>query len=142
MANTISDLWPARAGLAWPGLSLAGAAASSWLGARRRSSEGDASGGGWRWGLAFAVLIAYFTATLTILHPLNGRQQNAFISLFWTFLYTVLGVWLGWRLFTIGIVASALIVAGYFLLTAHFPLYMGVVAGGALIAGGLWLRRA
>jgi hypothetical protein len=154
LANTVTDLWPVRAALAWPCLSLAGAAASFWLGARRRGRDAVANAAGtgalaagvaadgWRWGLSFAAIIAFQIATMVIVQPQNGRQQNAFISLFWTFLYTVLGVWLGWRLFAIGFAASVLIVAGYFLLAAHFFLYMGVVAGGALIAGGLLLRRA
>jgi hypothetical protein len=61
--------------------------------------------------------------------------------MFWTFLYLAVGAWVGWRLFTIGLVATVLIVVGFYAIHAHYFLYMGCVSGGALIAGGLWLRR-
>jgi hypothetical protein len=47
----------------------------------------------------------------------------------------------GLRLFTIGAVTAAAIVFGYLVLQEHYFLWMGLVAGGGLIAGGLWLRK-
>ena len=128
-------------------LSVLGTLGSFWYGARRRAAEQAAAGSASsheirRWLLTFVALAGYQVACLALLPQLNGRQQNAFISLFWTFLYMALGAWIGWRLFAIGVVASALILAGYWYLPAHFFLYMGCVTGGALVAGGLWLRRA
>src|SRR5580658_1361527 len=49
--------------------------------------------------------------------------------------------WLGWRLFMIGLAATLLILLGYYGIHSHYFLYMGCVSGGALMAGGLWLRR-
>ncbi len=37
--------------------------------------------------------------------------------------------------------ALCLILLGYYGVHSHYFLYMGCVSGGALIAGGLWLRR-
>jgi hypothetical protein len=35
-----------------------------------------------------------------------------------------------------------LTIVGFFVLPAIFMLWMAVVGGGALVLGGLWLRRA
>jgi hypothetical protein len=68
-------------------------------------------------------------------------QINAFISLFWTFAYMVAGIWIGWRLAAIGLVASAAILFAYVALEQHYFLVAGLAGGGSLILGGLWLRR-
>ncbi len=143
LANATSDIYPAYGGHAWlAGIALGGAG-SFWLGMRAGKREGEAGNrDGWRWGLSFAVLLGYFTAVLAVLPGRSGAQSNAFISLFWAFAYMAIGAWVGWRIFAIGLAVAALTLIGYFTLTAHFALWMGVVAGGALIAGGLWLRKA
>ena len=147
LANTVSDLAPARSGSVWLVLSLLGAAASFWLGARQQAAVADRASTrtrheqSWRWMLCFLVIVAFQITVLAVLPPLDPRQQDTFISLFWTFLYMGLGAWLGWRLFTIGLAATLLILLGYYGVHSHYFLYMGCVSGGALIAGGLWLRR-
>ena len=88
------------------------------------------------------MLIAFFIATELVLPNLSPRQNSAYLSLFWAFAYMFAGVWRAWRLFTIGLVTALLILFGYFELQEHYFLWMGVVGGGALLAGGLWLRRA
>jgi hypothetical protein len=52
------------------------------------------------------------------------------------------GIWIGWRLFAIGLFTAAMILIGYFYIGGWYDLWMGVFAGGSLIAGGLWLRTA
>jgi hypothetical protein len=147
VANTVSDLAPAKSGTAWLVLSLLGAAASFWLGARQQAAAVDRgatrtrSEQSWRWMLCFLVIVAFLITVLAVLPPMDPRQQDTFISMFWTFLYMGLGAWLGWRLFTIGLAATLLILLGYYGVHSHYFLYMGCVSGGALIAGGLWLRR-
>jgi hypothetical protein len=147
LANTVSDLAPARSGTVWLVLSLFGAGASFWLGARQQAAVADRGstrtrqGQSWRWMLCFLVIVAFQITVLAVLPALDPRQQDTFISMFWTFLYMGLGAWLGWRLFTIGLAATLLILLGYYGVHSHYFLYMGCVSGGALIAGGLWLRR-
>ena len=51
------------------------------------------------------------------------------------------GYRIGWRLFAVGAITATLILGGFVYMHDHFSLYMGVVGGGALIAGGLWLRK-
>lgn len=145
VANTLSDLIPERSGIVWLLMSLGGVAGSYWLG--RRSAvlaQGAATCSrdqSWRWLLCFLVIVAFQCSLLAILPALDGRQRDTFASLFWTFLYMGVGAWLGWRLFAIGSIASALVLLGYYDVQSHFFLYMGWVSGSALIAGGLWLRR-
>jgi hypothetical protein len=147
LANTVSDLVPAQAGSAWLALSLLGTAASFWIGSRQHAAVAERGATrspqqqSWRWLLCFLVIVAFQITVLAVLPPLDGRQQNTFFSMFWTFLYMGLGAWLGWRLFTIGLAATLLILLGYYGVHTHYFLYMGCVSGGALIAGGLWLRR-
>jgi len=147
LANGVSDLAPAQSGPVWLALTLLGTTASCWLGWRQRAQiiEGvnpcmrlDHR---WRWMLCFLVIVAFQVAAIAVLPPADSRQQDTFISMFWTFLYMAIGAWIGWRLFTIGLAATILILLGYYCLYSHYFLYMGCVSGGALMAGGLWLRR-
>jgi hypothetical protein len=147
LANSFSDLAPDQSGSVWLALTLLGATASCWLGWRQHAAV--AEGGtprtrldqGWRWILGFLVIVAFQVAALAVLSPSDARQQDTFFSMFWTFLYMAVGAWIGWRLFAIGLVATLLILFGYYGVQSHYFLYMGCVSGGALIAGGLWLRR-
>jgi hypothetical protein len=146
LANGVSDLAPAQSNTVWLALTLLGAAASFWLG---RHQHAAAEGGiprtrldqGWRWMLCFLVVIAFLVTAMAVLPPMDGRQQDSFISMFWTFLYMAIGAWTGWRLFAVGLIATLLILLGYYGVHSHYFLYMGCVSGGALMAGGLWLRR-
>lgn len=147
LANSVSDLAPTHASAVWLTLTLLGATASFWLGRRQHSAiteskiPGSRLDHGWRWILCFLVAVAFLMAAIAVLPPADGRQQDTFFSMFWTFLYMAIGVWTGWRLFAIGLAATLLILLGYYGVQSHYFLYMGCVSGGALIAGGLWLRR-
>ena len=147
LANSVSDLAPTQSGAAWLALTLLGASASFWIGRRQHAAAAERSTSrtrldqGWRWMLCFLVIVAFQIAAIAVLPPSDGRQQDTFFSMFWTFLYMAVGAWSGWRLFTIGLAATLLILLGYYGVHSHYFLYMGCVSGGALIAGGLWLRR-
>jgi hypothetical protein len=52
------------------------------------------------------------------------------------------GIWAGRRLFAIGLVTAAGIMAGFIWIDEYYLLWMGLFGGGSLIAGGLWLRSA
>jgi hypothetical protein len=147
LANSVSDLAPEQSGTVWLALTLLGATASWWIGWRQHAAVAEGStprtrlDQGWRWMLCFLVIVAFQVAALAVLSPSDARQQDTFSSMFWTFLYMAVGVWIGWRLFAIGLVATLLILLGYFGVHSHYFLYMGCVSGGALMAGGMWLRR-
>jgi hypothetical protein len=87
------------------------------------------------------ALCGYFPAMFTVLGDLDGRQQNAFISLFWAFAYMVAGAWLGMRMFITGVVMAVAILVGYLFIDPHFQLWMAFVGGGSLLLAGFWLRK-
>jgi hypothetical protein len=147
LANSVSDLVPAQSGIVWLVLTLLGAAASCWVAWHQRVAVDEGSSPrrrlnqSWRWILCFLVIIAFQLTAIAVLPPSGDRQQDTFFSMFWTFLYMAVGAWAGWRLFAIGLAATLLILFGYYGVHSHYFLYMGCVSGGALMAGGLWLRR-
>lgn len=147
-ANLATHLRPDDAGVAWMVAIAIGFAASLGLGViqnRRRAALADGWSPpvpSWKVGLTSLVYFGFFVCLFAINAPQSGDQANATISIFFAFAYMAGGVWLGWRLFAIGLVTAAAIMGGFYLLPDMFSLWMGVVGGGALIAGGLWLRSA
>ena len=151
LANLVTEYRPDLAGRAWLiGALLIGTPLTLYFtvrfarrsGARIRQAGGDGRKLGNRMALLGGVAWAFFFSLAAVTAPLDNRQVDAFISLFLAFAYAIGGVWGGWRLMTIGLAAAAGILFGYFALHQHFYLWMAVVGGGALFAGGLWLRKA
>jgi hypothetical protein len=148
LANAVTDIAPGRSPLAWLAGSVVGVSVSVLLGvglARRRGSQsGDGITHrrrvGQRFAMAGLAMCSFFPAMFTVLRPLTVRQENAFVSLCWAFLYMIAGTWIGWRLFAIGAIAAAATTFGYVAIDQHYYLWMALCGGGALIAGGLWLR--
>jgi len=93
-------------------------------------------------GLTSGIMLAFIFTVVWIASPETKREVNAIISIMFPFLYMAAGVWAGWRLFAIGLVTAAAIIGGYVWVGEYYWLWMGVFAGGSLIAGGLWLRSA
>ena len=150
-ANLVTEFRPEFAALAWQiGALLIGTPLTLFFtiryarrsGARIRQAGGDSKALGGRMALLGAIAWGFFASIIAVTAPLNGRQVDAFISLFFAFAYAIGGVWGGWRLIAIGATAAVAILFGYFAIDQHFYLWMGVVGGGALFAGGLWLRKA
>ena len=56
-------------------------------------------------------------------------------------IYVAMGLWMGWRLAALGAVLVALTLIGFYLIGPWYPAFMGLVSGGALLLGGLWLRK-
>lgn len=148
-ANSVTQFMPGQQRLAWPIGVVIGILASSAHGFlhARKHPRGTAANQRERWiGLRSAttsiVMFGFIFCTMWIARPESDREINAMISILFPFIYMGCGVWLGWRLFVIGFVTAAAIMAGYFFIGEYFPLWMGVFGGGSLIAGGIWLRTA
>ncbi|HEX4096412.1 MAG TPA: hypothetical protein VHX64_06765 [Caulobacteraceae bacterium] len=149
-ANLVTEFRPAYSSRAWLAGMIVGFPLTIYLtvrqarrsGARIRQAGGDPKLLGTRMALLGAISYAFFAAIFAVTPPVSPRQVDAFISLFFAFAYALGGVWGGWRLIAIGAATAAAILFGYFALTQHFFLWMAVVGGGALVAGGLWLRKA
>jgi hypothetical protein len=135
----------------WLGLIILGVAGSVLIGARqgarsKRESPAAAKAGDRIWvrSMLIAVLVfAFIWTTMAIFGGATGRQFTAFISITIGFVYmaTGLAAW-AWRVFFLGAVVAGLTMIGYLWLAAHFFLWMSLVGGGALIVGGLLIRKA
>ena len=148
-ANMVTEFRPTLSGPAWLTGMVVGSPLTLFFtirqarrsGARIRPAGGDPKRLGNRFALLGATAFGFFISVLIIVGPLNPRQQDAFISLFFASAYAIGGVWGGWRLIAIGAATAAAVLFGYLMPAQHFFLWMGLVGGGALIAGGLWLRK-
>jgi hypothetical protein len=149
VANIICDLAPQYAGRAWLGVVAAGTLVTFllvFLQSKRVRTQHfftPAQRVQYR-RRAFMLgvtIMGFFPAMLTVLSPLSARQQDAFISMTWAFVYMAAGCWLGPRLFITGLVTVAAILGGYLFLQEHFFLWMALVGGGSLVLAGMWLRK-
>lgn len=151
VAYSATDLWPGYSIWAWSICLTVGAGASFAAGyvtrrSRKRDSgltkDAEVASYGSQFAALAAVFFFFFLCLFSIIPVGTSKQGSTLIAISFPFLYMGVGVFAGWRLFAIGAVAAALIMAGFFLLKDHWSLYMGVVAGGSLILAGLWLRKA
>jgi len=134
-------IWPAALGLGFIASMVTGILQSrKWA---RGAGTGDAERRfGARMGMTAGVVMAFIVSIVLIARPETNREVNAMISIVFPFLYMAGGIWAGWRLFAIGLVTAAGIMAGYFWMPEFYWLWMGLFGGGSLIAGGIWLRTA
>jgi len=125
---------------AWFAVIAMGFAGCTFLGSRRSSRAGRSP---WDQPILFGqlVLYAYGWMFVTILWPLAPRQLNAFWPNVFMLGFALAGLWLGRAFLLLGLSVTALTLVGYFWSGPWFGLWMAVVGGGGLIAGGLWLRR-
>ncbi|MGH9687920.1 MAG: hypothetical protein ACRD5K_12600 [Candidatus Acidiferrales bacterium] len=131
-------VWP-RGWLIWFALVPIGIAGGFLF--RRREGAMTARGA-WRYGATVVGAFLFIWAVLAILPPRSDAQVAALIPLLVAVCYVMLGVWRGGnRLALLGVAVGALTVGGYFWLPQYFLIWMAGVGGGALILGGLWLRR-
>jgi hypothetical protein len=147
VANLTTEFLPGMERSIWNLLTPLGIIASIWLAiyqSKQRSCNSPATRScftQWRWAAAWLVITGFITATLTILAPHNGHQINAFISLFWAFLYALIGLWAGGRILTIGVLSAVTVLIGYFAISNHFYLWMALAVDSLLILGSFWLRK-
>jgi hypothetical protein len=148
VANIITQFWPQQANWAWgPGV-IIGMIASTVAGViqARMNKPGATSSMdariGRRIGMTSGIVFVFIFCLIYIAKPETSRDINALISIFFPFMYMGAGIWAGWRLFAIGLVTAAGIMAGYIWIDEYYSLWMGLFGGGSLIASGLWLRSA
>ncbi|MEI9991046.1 MAG: hypothetical protein WDM86_13500 [Rhizomicrobium sp.] len=90
--------------------------------------------------IATLVMIGFGTLWVWLAH-FGGREQSAFWPTLCGALLFCFGLWAGRTLSIAAAVVVALTMAGYFWSGPWFDLWIAVTCGGALILGGLWLRR-
>ncbi len=127
----------------WLALISIGIFASFWIGFRTQPKRSGASKAGWQYGTTALAIFLFITALFAILPPRSEAQIGAFFPILVALFYALIGIWTAaLRIALLALVLAALTIAGYFWLPQYFLLWMAVVGGGALILGGLWLRRA
>lgn len=96
---------------------------------------------GWRIAALWILLYLYVMIWLFLLAPFNGMQCNAFISTSVMFACAMMGLWFG-SIFMIvlGLAITGVTIAGYYLFTPYYYLWMAVMGGGGLLVAGLYIR--
>lgn len=133
-----THFYPASAAHIWPVVWCVGFLGTLVLLGRGRRNVNHAP---WRLLAAQGALFGFGLVTIWLLGPLDGRQADAFWPLLFMLGYVLAGLWVGRFFVVCGLFIGALTIAGYWLSGPWFWLWMAAVNGGALIAGGLWLRR-
>lgn len=136
LANQVS---PALTGATWLCAWAAGFTGTALVGWQWRSS--DRYQAAMRLVGAQLVLILFGFLFLWLLPPSSPRQVSAFFPLLFMMGYIVAGLWLGRFFVLCGLLVSVLTVIGYLYSGPWLPLWMAFANGGALIAGGLYLRK-
>ncbi|HET7259765.1 MAG TPA: hypothetical protein VFI75_08585 [Candidatus Acidoferrum sp.] len=125
----------------WDVLALLGFAGSFLISFRSQAKSSHASFG-WRYAATFLAVFLFIAALFAILPPRSTLQVDAFFPLLIALWYALMGIWSRTtRIAVLGFALGLLTVGGYFWLHQYFPLWMAGVGGGALILGGLWLRK-
>lgn len=140
---------PPRATAVWAATVTIGLAATFLIGVRSAAETGhpldptrNEARRRWAFPVITLITFAFIAATIAVMAPVSPRQIGALIPLVVAFGYALRGVWGGVRFVVAGAVIAALVLVGFFLLPAHFDLWMAAVGGGALVLAGFWLRQA
>ena len=122
--------------------------------ARRHAAvrpTGRTRGEGWRVFWFWCLLFGYVSAWITLLMPFIKIESweeaarinihmGAFHAMIPMFAFVVMGLWQRNFMVWIGLLITALILVGVFLLEPYFWLWMAVTGGGTLIGTGLVIR--
>jgi hypothetical protein len=95
----------------------------------------------WRAMATWALAIAFVSATSVVFAPIHGVQVHSFAGLLAGATYAIAGLWLGSRIFGVGLAIGVLTMLVHLYGGAYYTLYMGLVGGGGMILAALWLRR-
>ncbi|MGA7711044.1 MAG: hypothetical protein WCA81_04020 [Rhizomicrobium sp.] len=140
-----TDLYPQFANYIWAGLVFVGVVGSYLIGKATASRDAASAAKSRAIGLRMFGLVGivwiFMAATYTMFQPTHGIQFAAFPSVLIGALYCGAGLWAGLRFIVVGALVIALTLVGYYLLSAHFLLWMAFVGGGALILAGFWFRQ-
>jgi hypothetical protein len=137
VAYTVEFLLPQYGGLPWAVLGPAGGVGGFLLVRRYGGKGGPAF-----FPAAILAIALFIVASMSVMAPRDPNQVAAFVPLVVALIYVLWGLSIGERLVWTGAALGVLTVFGFFALPSLFMLWMAFVCGGALVAGGLWLRHA
>ncbi|MHC4624168.1 MAG: hypothetical protein ACYS4W_09735 [Planctomycetota bacterium] len=97
---------------------------------------------GWRMFCFWTLLFVYIFIWLNIMAPVRAVQMNAFMVTAIMFASVAKGLWLRSSfLVWFGLAVTAITLFGFYLVPrSYYCLWMAVMAGGAFLASGLYLR--
>lgn len=133
VANAVMQVRPALAAMVW---ALGIAAITGWSMARARGRRDD-----WRVLAAAGIAVAYLIVLLAVVRADPGTAA-LLIALLVAAAYGVAGLWAGARFAVLGLMLAAVALGGWLVVPQWLFLCLALGGGGALIAGGWWLKRA
>jgi hypothetical protein len=90
--------------------------------------------------LSVLAIVGFGTFWSSLL-DMGWREQVTFWPTFLSFLLFLFGLWVGRAMSFYALLLFALSLAGYYFAGEYLHLWMAIVVGGGMIAGGVWLRR-
>ncbi len=90
--------------------------------------------------LSVVAIIAFGTLWVTLTH-MGWREQVTFWPTLLSFILFLVSLWIGRAFAIVGRALFAATLTGYFVAGDYLHLWMAGATGGAMIAGGFWLRR-
>lgn len=144
---------PRNSGPLWAILTTLGIIGSALLGRAARNPTilgryGSRIGLSWLALFSFAVIWVFILgpADLAWAHQVHVTELiNRKIAAFWAtvpmFAYIIMGLWLDRFFLWLGGLVTVATLFGYYAIHGYFFLWMAVVGGGSLMAGGLFIRK-
>ena len=144
VAGAANALSTANVGIVWGAVDIAGFLGTAFLIVRhaRRCGEPGDRVRLFRYVGSAAVLAAFIGLTLMIFAPISGGKVLMFFTLLVAAGYAIAGCWIGLRYAVVGVALGGLAVGVFVLAPTHLHLIVPLAGGGALILGGVWMRRA
>ncbi len=144
VAGAVGALSPGNSGFGWAAVDTVGIGGTVYLAVRQARRCGER---GERLRLlrhvgTIVALAAFIGLTLMTFAPVSGAEVQMLVTLLVAAGYAVAGCWIGLRYAIIGVALGALAAGVFHLAPAQLPLILTMAGGGALILGGLWMRRA
>jgi hypothetical protein len=93
-----------------------------------------------RAGISVAAVVGFGTLWIALTH-MGWREQVTFWPTLLSFILFLVSLWVGRGLALAALAIFAVSLAGYFIAGPYLHLWMALATGGAMIAGGFWLRR-
>jgi len=87
------------------------------------------------------ISVIFVVGTFVIFAPSNGRYIHSFIGLASGAAYAALGLWMGRRIFAVGVFIAVFSMIGHLFIFEYYTAFMGIVCGGGMMLSALWLRR-
>lgn len=137
VAHLACYMLPYSPGAVWMACDAAGMALT--IAMRLRENDRARTDSRLLWALLIVVAFGMMVSVLI------GARPRA-IEVFWTCMvmtvYMLHGLWAGVRWTVLGLLVNVVSLLAYFYLRPCFDLVMAAAAGGGLLLGGTWLRRA